>query len=252
MSDDIKPAIYRLGTRLFRILQLMVALILILGLIYGWEWVSDPLKFPIRSVKIDAPYQHVDQPSLKAVISPYLNQGFIRFRPYLLEEALLKFPWIADIHIERIWPDIVVIHITEQQAVARWGKTDVLNDKGQTFTPPINTIPVELPLFDAPTDQIDALWKNFQTISDLLKPLGFTITQFTMDNRLSLKMVLNNGTTILLGKTDPLLRLQRFVKVYPYIFTSNKMQADYIDLRYENGAAINWRNTNQPLTPTNH
>ena len=133
MSDDIKPAIYRLGTRLFRILQLMVALILILGLIYGWEWVSDPLKFPIRSVKIDAPYQHVDQPSLKAVISPYLNQGFIRFRPYLLEEALLKFPWIADIHIERIWPDIVVIHITEQQAVARWGKTDVLNDKGQTF-----------------------------------------------------------------------------------------------------------------------
>ncbi len=248
MSDDTKPAIYQLSTRLFRILQLLVGLILILGLVYGWKCLSDPLKFPIRSIKIDSSYQHIDQPSLKEIISPYLNQGFIRFGTNALKEDLLKLPWIADVRIARTWPDTVIIHITEQQAVARFGQTDLLNDKGQTFSPPANTIPAGLPLFNAPADQIDSLWKNFQTISDLLAPLGLTITQFMMDDRLSLKMILNNGTILLLGKTDPLLRLQRFVKVYPHVFTSAKMRADYIDLRYENGAAINWHNTQETRT----
>ena len=59
-----------------------------------------------------------------------------------------------------------------------------------------------------------------------------------MDNRQAYSMVLNNGAQVLLGRREPLPRLQRFAKVYHKIFTPTSAQAERIDLRYQNGLTV--------------
>jgi len=242
--DTNTPALYRLGTRIYRIIQLLVTCALVFALIYGWEWLSDPAEFPIRTVKIEAAREHVDQQTLQTLVLPYVTQGFIQLNTTEIKERLLELPWVAEVHVERIWPDTVIIRVTEQQAVARWGKMGVLNTTGQIFRPPEETIPTGLPLLNGPYDQATTLWGIYEQITQTLKPLGLSLQQLDMDERLSLQVQLNNGTRVLLGKTEPLPRLQRFAKVYPKIFTSPDAQAAYIDLRYENGLSIKWQNAN--------
>lgn len=239
--DAKKPALYRLSTRIYRIIQLLVTCVLLLALFYGWRWLSDPREFPVKSVKIQASYEHVDRQTLQAQILPYLNPGFIRLNTTALEEQLLTFPWLAKVEISRIWPDTIVIKITEQQAIARWGNQSLLNTKGEIFTPPANTISANLPVLNGPVDETASMWKNYEQITQILKPLNLRVHKFDMDERLSLTLELENGTRVFLGKTDSLPRLQRFAKVYPKVFTSPSAQAEYIDLRYENGLSIKWR-----------
>ena len=243
-SRDTKPALYRLGTTIYRLIQLLVTAALVFALIYGWQWLSDPNEFPIRAVKIEAARQQVDQQILQKLILPFVTQGFIRFNATALKEQLLELPWVAEVHVTRIWPDTVVIRVVEQQAVARWGKMGVLNTKGQLFKPPEETIPANLPLLNGPYDQVTTLWGIYEEIAQTLTPLGLNIQQIDMDERLSLQLQLENGTHLLLGKTDPLPRLQRFAKVYPKIFTSPDAKADYIDLRYESGLSVKWQTPN--------
>lgn len=239
-SYHTKPALYRVGTTIYRTIQLLVICALALALIYGWRWLSDPEEFPIRAVKIQAAREHVDQQTLQAQVLPYVTQGFIRLNVNQIKEKLEELPWIAEARVERIWPDTVIIHVMEQQAVARWGKLGVLNNKGHVFNPPVDTIPTNLPQLNGPYDQATALLDSYEQIVQVLKPLGLTLRKMDMDERLSMQLELNNGTRLLLGKLDPLPRLQRFAKVYPKLFTAQNTQAVYVDLRYENGVSIKW------------
>jgi cell division protein FtsQ len=239
--NNTQPALYRVGTTIYRIIQLSVTCALLFALIYGWRWLSDPEEFPIRSVKIEATREHVDQKAIQAQVLPYVTQGFIQLNVNEIKEKLLELPWIAEARVERIWPDTVIIHIVEQKAVARWGKIGVLNSKGSIFNPPEDTIPADLPLLNGPYDQTAALVKNYEQIADILKPLGLSLHKLDMDERLSLQLELSNGTQLVLGKIDPLPRLERFAKVYPKIFAQPNAQAVYVDLRYENGLSIKWR-----------
>ncbi len=241
---DTKPVLYKLGTKIYRFIQILVTCVLCFALVYGWQWLSDPSEFPIRSVKIQSTYNHINQETIQAKVLPYVDEGFIRLSTRVLKEDLLKLPWIADVKIERIWPDVLVVKISEQQAAAKLGADSLLNEKGEVFTPSAETLPEDLPILNSPPDQIASLWTTYQAMREILKPLGLYIHKLDMDDRLSLKITLTTGTIILLGKTDPLLRLERFVKVYPTIFPSDTAQAEYIDLRYENGAAVNWRTIN--------
>ncbi len=239
-QTDTLPGLYKLG-KAYRTIQLIVVVALLLALVYGWRWLMDPADFPVKAVKIEATYTHLDQQALQAEIIPYVQQGFIRMDTAALIEQLLKFPWIATVEVQRIWPDKVIIKISEQQAVARWGSQGLLNAKGQIFSPPADTIPTDLPILQGPQDEGAALWANYQAIAETLKPFGLQVRELNMDDRQSLQLLLDNGTQILLGKTDPLPRLARFVKVYPKIVNVPNAQPEYIDLRYENGVSIKWK-----------
>jgi cell division protein FtsQ len=241
---DTRPALYRVGTRIYRIIQLTVTGALLLAVIYGWYWLSDPTEFPIRSVKIQAPREHVAQQTIQTEVLPYVTQGFLRLNANELKEKLLENPWIAEVQVERIWPDGVVIKITEQQAVANWGKMGLLNTKGAIFSPPTETIPTGLPQLNGPPDQAAIMWTDYEKIAEMLKPLALKVRELDMDERLSLQLDLENGTRLLLGKKDPLPRLQRFAKVYHKIFTSPNAQATSVDLRYQNGVSVKWRDFN--------
>lgn len=239
------PAIYKLGFRLYRLLQLLVVIALIIGGIWGWRIIKDPNQFPIKVVKVQADYQHLDHNTIAQTLLPYVNRGFFNLSTGDLKKELLQFPWVATVDIHRVWPDTIIVKITEQHAAAQWGQQGLINTQGQLFKPPSNTFPKNLPVINSSENQVTTLLQYYQTMRTILAPLKLTISQIDADARQALDLQLTNGTKIFLGRSDPIPRLQRFAKIYHELFTTPAARAISIDLRYDNGIAIKW----QPLEP---
>ena len=155
-----------------------------------------------------------------------------------LKQHLLARPWIAGVSVRRIWPDKLRIRLNEQEPVARWGETGLVNAQGEIFTPRASSIPTGLPMFRGPDDQLKAVIKNYQKMVQMLKPLHLQIDELDLTPRRSWTLVLSDGVALKLGRVDILSRLRRFVAIYPRIFNKERKNIQYVDLRYTNGVAI--------------
>ncbi len=234
-----------LGSQIYRTIRLLLVIAVAMGLLWGWYIAKDPDRFPIRSIKVQATYQHVDRLSLENIIMPYVNHGFFNLNTSHLQKQLLELPWLADAKIHRIWPDTIVIKLTEQQAAAKWGNISLINADGQIFTPALNTFPSGLPVLNGPDNEVEQLWQYYREMSAILAPLGLKIKELNLNARQALNLILTDDTQILLGRTHAEDRLKQFASVYKKIFTSSKVSARTVDLRYDNGLAISWRNNIQ-------
>ncbi len=227
---------------MYRIFQILIVGGFIGGILVGWHFLTDPARFPIRVVKLQAEHQHVDRRQLQQQIIPFVRQGFFGLNEAHLRRSLSsQLPWIAKVESQRVWPNQVIIKITERKPAVRWGDTKFIDVSGQLFTAPPDRYTQNLPLLNGPESEQKQVWGFYQTMARLLAPLRLTVVKLAMDERQALSAVLSNGTQMFFGTKESLPRLQRFVKVYPQIFTRAEAQAERIDLRYENGLAVKWR-----------
>ena len=231
-----------LRKRAFLLFRILIILALIIGFYWAWLTLKNPDIFPIKTVEVQASYKHIDKITLGKIILPYVSQGFFNLNIEQLQQQLLQMPWIENVEVNRIWPATVHITVSEQQAVARWGNNALINAQGVIFNPAPDTFPNNLPVLtgDNPT-QVKQLWNDYQQMTTILSPIGLHIAELDMDARQALTLILTNGAQILLGQENALAHLQRFVSVYPKIFTNPSLYAKSVDLRYDHGMAIHWQ-----------
>lgn len=208
---------------------------------WGWLWLHNPRTFPIKKVQIEGRYTHVAKQDIIQMALPYVDAGFFSLDSHRLKRHILSLPWVSGVAVRRIWPDIVVIHISEQQPVARWDAGSLLTDSGEVFTPEYKTIPQNLPRLFGPEGQQQQVLGQYREMNRLLAKVGLSIQQLHLSSRWSWWLRLDNGMTVLLGQVEPVARLQRFVIVYNTVFGSRGTAASRVDLRYANGMAVNWR-----------
>lgn len=228
-------------TSFFRIVKILLVASLIIGAAWGWQQLKDPEQFPINTVKVQATYAHAHQAILAEILTPYANQGFFGLDKKGLAKAIMDTsPWIAEVKLNRIWPDGLNVEIVEQVPVAQWEDKALINAEGEIFTPALNTFPKNLPILSAEEAQIPELFLTYEKIRVILNPIHATVMHLSLSDREALTLTLDNGTRIIIGPKDPLPRLQRFVKVHPKVFKSER-HAERIDLRYEHGLSVKWR-----------
>jgi len=226
------------------LLKSSLLLLLVSILIWGWLKLTNPENFPIYNVQIRGNYVHVDHNNLRQTIVPFIQKGFLMMDTRGLQDRLLQLPWVATAKVQRIWPDKIIIYLTEQHPVARFGKNTLLNAEGELFTVKPQTVPAGLPLLMGPLGQQKLMLDTYQAMHNTLTPLSLKATILVVDPQQFWRLQLDNGIVLLIGKTDPIARLQRFVAVYPQVVGDKATLIDYIDLRYSHGMAIHFKNQN--------
>jgi cell division protein FtsQ len=150
-------------------------------------------------------------------------------------------PWVNQASVRRIWPARLQIHIVEQQPFAYWGDQSLLNSQGDVFTPVVQTPGLQLPLFSGPEGHANLVLVNYKRMGDMVKGLGLVIVELHQDTRRAWHLKLSNGMAVELGRNDPVMRLARFISVYPTILVARTAAViEQVDLRYSNGFAIRW------------
>ena len=221
--------------------KLLLLAVLVGAGAWGSQQVLDPQQFPLRTVRIESPLQHVSQVTIRETVRPHVAAGFVGVDVDVVRDSLEALPWVQSATVRRAWPDKLIIRVKEQQAMARWGKDALVSLQGELFQPEAEPFWQQLPMLRGPRDTNRAVAEQYVAMQQMLKPLGLTITHLSLNERRAMSMRLSNGLKLGLGRQDSDLRLLRFVRVYPQIVAPRLAAIDSIDLRYTNGFAVRWR-----------
>lgn len=197
-------------------------------------------EFPIHQVKIYG-VKHISAAETQHMLLPLVSKGFFGVEVDLIKEQLLQIPWVGDVSVRRVWPDQVIIAISEKNPIARWNENSLLSSAGEVFNPASNSYPTDLPQFIGPEGKQMVVMEFYSEINSLLNPLHLKIKRLELSPYLSWDLEFENGVKVRLGYKDVLTRVGHFVKVYSKIVGERASDVDYVDLRYPNGLAVRWK-----------
>ena len=210
---------------------------------------------PISQVSVQGELSYISREAVQQRIAPFIEASFFTVDLTAMRNELEQMPWIAHAEVRRIWPDQVVIQLDEQLPVARWGNEALLNNQGQAFTPRELAHYENLPQLYGPQRAQPAVMQQYQMLSQLLRPLGFSVASLELRERGSWFLTTGVNSTgqsieLLLGRDHVLEKMRRFVAIYEKTLKPQIANIARIDLRYANGLAVGWR-TPVPATAAN-
>lgn len=215
---------------------------------FGVDYLQDPQTLPVRKVRIDTPLKQVTQQQLRNVIGAHAHNGFLWLDVDEIRHELEAMPWVYRASVRRGWPDVLMVKVEEEHAIARWGNGSLVNSHGELFSPDNVASMRALPLLNGPSGTEKVVAEQYRQMSEMLGPLGVTVSQMTMDARRAWSLQLGNGLQMVLGRDDTRMRLLRFVRVYADVLKPRLKAIDGVDLRYTNGFSVRWREGYAPAS----
>ena len=206
----------------------------------GVQWLQDPYRFPLRTVKITSKLHHLEKDELQQALAPYVRGGFFTVDVTGIHDAIETLPWVYRATVRRDWPDRLIISFVEQEPVARWGSDALLNRYGEVFVPRKLPDELTLPLLSGPQGHERTVLEQYRRSVQTLAPLGLQVVRVELNERRAWRIGLGNDVQLELGRVDTALRLQRFVRSFPEVFAGHLDALKRVDLRYSNGISVYW------------
>lgn len=223
------------------LLNTFFLILFIAGLCWLGATIYNASQLPIQRVKIEGTFSHLSDSEISQAVLPFVQAGFFSIDVSQLKQRLLQLPWMKHVSVLRVWPDMVIIHLTEQDAVAHWNNNRLLNAEGELFEAQGKTVSSNLPYLAGPDGQAPEILEQYHRMNEMLQHLGLHITRLDLSMRQAWTIDLDNGMKLKLGRVQPMQGLSRFISAYNNIFGSRGTSAEWVDLRYPNGMAVRWK-----------
>jgi cell division protein FtsQ len=207
---------------------------------------------PIAKVGISGELNYTSAQAVEQRIELFVDSSFFNLDLTGMRAALESMPWIASAEVRRIWPDQVQIQLHEYLPIARWGEEALLNNQGEAFVPRELSSYHYLPQLHGPERAKQRIMQHYQVLSQMLRPLGFSIRRLELRERGSWFVSLGSGEAgpsieLLLGRDHIVEKVHRLVAIYDKALKPQIANIERIDLRYANGLAVAWR---EPVSDT--
>ncbi len=224
-------------------------LLLVLGILFVTRIAADPSRFPVLNVDVDGTLDYTDRQQLKDKVETFTKQGFYGMDVDAIRESVEALPWVANVHVRRMWPARLLVNVSEHEPAARYNDDALVSKTLEVFKPPqlqkdnpqyaqwqnsFSSLPRLAGAAGRHEDMLDA-FRRYQTE---LAVYGVSIDALLEDERRSQTLELSNSVTVRLGYEAHELRLQRFLDVYERLVTPLNGQPARFDMRYSNGFAL--------------
>ncbi len=217
--------------------KLMLVISVLSALVMGLMKLNDPELLPIQKVRAQGAFINLTEAMLLSKVGD-IKGGYFNVDVRSVQDTIESLPWVERASVRRIWPDTLMISVTEQQAVARWHDNGLLNQRGEVFSPDKSTFPAGLPVLNGPLNTQQQMLEHYRAMSTILKMTGLTIRQLDMDERRSLTLRFDNELSLLLGRDAYYQRLNRFTRIYDKVLAADINHTQRIDMRYTNGFSM--------------
>jgi cell division protein FtsQ len=219
------------------------AVLFVIGLVFGVYWISGPVakvfERPIKSVVVEGEFNLITKQRATELISNEIDGDFLQLDLMQLKNALLGDPWVEKVTLNRRWPDTLVVKITEQKPIARWGD-GFLNQRGEIVRVEEASKLSGLPWLQGSEADAPEILQQYQDLSQILRSRGLEVIALKCDNKKSWRLTIKNHVEIALGRDQVMEKIRRFVTVYDTHLSNVWMDVRAIDVRYTNGVAVRW------------
>jgi cell division protein FtsQ len=219
------------------------AVVFVIGLCCAIYWVSEPVakifERPIKSVVVEGEFNFITKQRATELIGNEIDGDFLQLDLMQLKKALLVDPWVEKVTLNRRWPDTLVVKISEQKPIARWGD-GFLNQRGEIVLVDEASKLSGLPWLQGSEADAPEILQQYQDLSQLLRSRGLEVIALKCDNKKSWRLTIKNHVEIALGRDQVMEKMRRFVTVYDTHLSHFWLDVKAIDLRYTNGVAVRW------------
>ena len=223
---------------------LLVALLLA-GLlkVFGVDAIHHYLSraYPIKYVRTEGVFQYLSKDEIKTALEPLVKTGFFDIDVQVIHNAVETLPWVESVTVRRVWPDAIDIKVKEKKPIVRWRENSLISDKGVVFTPKTLEPFIDLLQVSGPDGQHNKVLEIMKGVKTALEDQSLELAEFIITDRWSWKVKSANNLQILLGRTDQLKKLQRFLKTLSVLPQEQIDAMEIVDLRYPNGYAVSWK-----------
>lgn len=200
-------------------------------------------KFPVRYVRIIGSLENMDVTELQQVLEPVSDQGFFDLDLAAVRDAGEQLEWIENANVRRVWPDTLELQVIEHIPYARWGSDGLLSDKGVLFKPRNTEEFFYLPKLEV-SDQSQRRWVgHLQSMNQKLAAHKMGVASLHMESALGWSVTLLHGVTVVMGRKQPLIVFDRFLKALVLMGEKEIAAMKRVDLRYPQGFTVEWDST---------
>ncbi|MCK5818395.1 MAG: cell division protein FtsQ/DivIB [Psychromonas sp.] len=231
-----------------RFVSILFFVCLMSGLFYSLyfikHWITDDKTLPITYVSLTEQQKYISVESVKKILrSQGTKLNFFNVNIAEIQKKIEALPWVYSASIRKHWPDTLDLHIVEQSISAVWNNKALLNRFGEVIHVSPKGFEKNFVVLKGEDKDANQTLDIYNKLFQLMKVSKFKIAMLSNDERHSTNIMLKNGILLRLGKEQKLDRVQRFLSVFPLIeIKYNIQRIDYIDLRYDTGFAIGWKN----------
>lgn len=203
----------------------------------------------VSKVQIEGKLDFADLAELEQVVNRYVAKGMVALDLDLLKQELEADPWVRDAEVLRQWPDILIIRVEEEAAIARWGESRLVNRYGELFEPERINDQLALPYLFGPQGSAHDVMLQYKQFNQLLYPLGVRIRELELNDRGAWTITFMEAAqtagelnvTVKVGRDEVLQRMRRLVVWLESDEARDMGRIESIDLRYANGLAVAFR-----------
>ena len=207
----------------------------------NWDELEPRLNPALIRVELDGEFQHLTPGEIRAVLDPYAGTGFFDLDLAVARERVEALQWVEAAAVGRRWPDTLIVRITEETGIARWGDDQLITQRGRVISSVFAEIDQSLPRLSGPADAQFEVMRQYQRLNQILYPAGLRLSGLSTSPRRSWRLQLNGVTEVVLGGEDLVNRLQRYVDFYRRQPAPERRRHEVVDLRYGSQFSIRLR-----------
>ncbi|MGH1439234.1 MAG: cell division protein FtsQ/DivIB [Cellvibrionaceae bacterium] len=215
---------------------------------YGNQAFKQFLSKPIATVAIEGDFLYMSKEEIAETINEHMQGSFIKESLHDMQRQIEANPWIDNVVLRRQWPDQLHVSIVEQRPIARWGDDGFVNYRGELVRVNNGHMIEGLPVLRGDEKNTLEVMRQYQVLSQAISPYGIHIVELR-ESRLGIwSLRLDNQWELLAGRTDVVKKVQQLMQILAENKIPKPDEISRIDMRYENGLAIKWKESNQQLS----
>jgi cell division protein FtsQ len=224
--------------------RLILALAVLLLLVNLGRWVAQRPWFDFKRVELRGEVRHVTRAAVRSALAGRLSGNYFTLSLDEARRAFETVPWVAAASVRRVWPDRLVVELTEHRALGVWDDGRLVSDAGRLFTANPAEAEVYGPLadFSGPAALAPEAVRRYAAFNAQLAPLGQKIAALEVSERASWSLATDAALELQLGRDEPPgrveQRLRELVAAYPLLTAQAKTPPRRIDARYPHGFAV--------------
>jgi len=230
----------------------VVLALLAIGAAALWRLAQQP-KFQLKRIDVRGDLPHVSAASVRAALAGRLRGNYFTMRLDDTRRLFETVPWVAQASVRRVWPDRLIVTLTEYRALGVWEDGRLLSDRGELFVanPDEAEMYGQLQEFSGPVSASKDAARRYYELSAQFAALSLSIAAIDISDRKAWSLRLapdlrddandRNDIRVELGRDRAAIplgeRVAQVVAAYPFVVAQLGGPPARIDARYANGLA---------------